>query len=188
MAATTLSHHYVAVNGVKLHYVRQGAGEPLLLIHGWPGFWYEWGKNIPALAEHFDVIAPDMRGYAYSDKPEQPPEVGIIVDKEDRSSAHGWQVQGKAGRLPLGPVDRESDPLHLGQPRCHHQARPPCLRRPERTVCLVPSMSMPPRPYVGLCEHEAQRDFAIAGTRLNGDRIGRPQLGQIAEEAQDDVA
>ncbi|TAK60058.1 MAG: alpha/beta hydrolase [Dehalococcoidia bacterium] len=76
MAATTLSHHYVTVNGVKLHYVRQGAGEPLLLIHGWPGFWYEWGKNIPALAEHFDVIAPDMRGYAYSDKPELPPEVG----------------------------------------------------------------------------------------------------------------
>ncbi len=76
MAATTLSHHYVAVNGVKLHYVRQGAGEPLLLIHGWPGFWYEWQKNIPALAERFDVIVPDMRGYAYSDKPDLPPEVG----------------------------------------------------------------------------------------------------------------
>jgi pimeloyl-ACP methyl ester carboxylesterase len=76
MAATTLSHHYVTANGVKLHYVRQGAGDPLLLIHGWPGFWYEWARNIPALAEHFDVIAPDMRGYAYSDKPELPPEVG----------------------------------------------------------------------------------------------------------------
>lgn len=76
MAATALSHHYATVNGVKLHYVRQGAGEPLLLIHGWPGFWYEWQRNIPALAGHFDVIAPDMRGYAYSDKPDLPPEVG----------------------------------------------------------------------------------------------------------------
>ena len=75
MAATTLSHHYVTVNGVKLHYVRQGAGEPLLLIHGWPGFWYEWIKNIAPLAAHFDVIVPDMRGYAYSDKPDLPPEV-----------------------------------------------------------------------------------------------------------------
>jgi pimeloyl-ACP methyl ester carboxylesterase len=76
MAATALSHHSVTVNGVKLHYVRQGAGEPLLLIHGWPGFWFEWHRNIAALAEHFDVIVPDMRGYAYSDKPDLPPEAG----------------------------------------------------------------------------------------------------------------
>lgn len=76
MSATSLSHHYVTVNGVKLHYVRQGAGEPLFLIHGWPGFWFEWHKNIDALARHYDVIVPDMRGFAYSDKPDLPPEVG----------------------------------------------------------------------------------------------------------------
>ena len=76
MGATTLSHHYATVNGVKLHYVRQGAGEPLLLIHGWPGFWFEWHRNIDALARHYDVIVPDMRGYAYSDKPDLPPETG----------------------------------------------------------------------------------------------------------------
>ncbi len=75
MAATSLSHHYATVNGVKLHYVRQGSGEPLLLIHGWPGFWFEWHENIDALAKHFDVIVPDMRGFAYSDKPTGPPEV-----------------------------------------------------------------------------------------------------------------
>jgi pimeloyl-ACP methyl ester carboxylesterase len=76
MAVDKISHHYVTVNGVKLHYVRQGAGEPLLLIHGWPGFWYEWHMNIGALAQHYDVIVPDMRGYAYSDKPDLAPEVG----------------------------------------------------------------------------------------------------------------
>jgi len=76
MAQDKLSHHYTSVNGIKLHYVRQGQGEPLLLIHGWPGFWYEWHKNIGALAEHFDVIVPDMRGFAYSDKPDLPPEQG----------------------------------------------------------------------------------------------------------------
>ena len=76
MAATTLSHHYVTVNGVKLHYVRQGSGDPLMLIHGWPGFWYEWHLNIEPLAKHFDVIVPDMRGFAYSDKPDVAPEVG----------------------------------------------------------------------------------------------------------------
>lgn len=76
MGERGLTHHYTTVNGVKLHYVRQGKGEPLLLIHGWPGFWYEWHKNIPALAEHYDVIVPDMRGFAYSDKPDLAPEVG----------------------------------------------------------------------------------------------------------------
>lgn len=75
MASTTLSHHYATVNGVKLHYVRQGSGDPLLLIHGWPGFWFEWHENIDALAKHFDVIVPDMRGFAYSDKPTGAPEV-----------------------------------------------------------------------------------------------------------------
>jgi pimeloyl-ACP methyl ester carboxylesterase len=76
MATAALSHHFTTVNGVKLHYVRQGQGEPLLLIHGWPGFWFEWHKNIGALAQHYDVIVPDMRGFAYSDKPDLAPEVG----------------------------------------------------------------------------------------------------------------
>jgi pimeloyl-ACP methyl ester carboxylesterase len=75
MGATSLSHHQVTVNGVKLHYVRQGAGDPLLLIHGWPGFWYEWHLNIDELSRHYDVIVPDMRGFAYSDKPDGAPEV-----------------------------------------------------------------------------------------------------------------
>jgi pimeloyl-ACP methyl ester carboxylesterase len=74
--ADELKHDHVTTNGVRLHYVRQGAGEPLLLIHGWPGWWYEWHLNIAPLAERFDVIAPDMRGYAYSDKPDLAPEVG----------------------------------------------------------------------------------------------------------------
>jgi pimeloyl-ACP methyl ester carboxylesterase len=68
------SHHNLTVNGLNYHYVRQGSGPPLFLIHGWPGFWYEWHKNIGPLSEHFDVVVPDMRGYAYTDKPDAPPE------------------------------------------------------------------------------------------------------------------
>jgi pimeloyl-ACP methyl ester carboxylesterase len=47
-----------------------------LLIHGWPGFHYEWRLNIGPLSERFTVVAPDMRGYAYTDKPDLPPEEG----------------------------------------------------------------------------------------------------------------
>ena len=57
------------VNGVRLHYVRGGAGEPLVLLHGWPQTWYEWHRLMPQLAEHYSVIAPDMRGFGDSAKP-----------------------------------------------------------------------------------------------------------------------
>ncbi len=70
------NHQFAQVNGVRLHYVRHGSGTPLLLLHGWPGFWFEWNKNIAGLAEHFDVVVPDMRGFAYSEKPDLPPELG----------------------------------------------------------------------------------------------------------------
>ena len=57
------------VNGVNIHYVRGGHGEPLVLLHGWPQTWYEWQRLLPPLAEHYTVIAPDLRGFGDSDKP-----------------------------------------------------------------------------------------------------------------------
>ncbi len=63
------NHKTARVNGINIHYVVHGQGSPVILIHGWPEFWYSWRNQIPALAEHFQVIAPDMRGFGYSDKP-----------------------------------------------------------------------------------------------------------------------
>lgn len=64
-----VEHGTARVNGIRLHYVARGDGLPLLLLHGWPQTWYEWRKIIPALAERYTVIAPDLRGYGESDKP-----------------------------------------------------------------------------------------------------------------------
>jgi len=69
-------HYEAQVNGLRYHYVRQGSGPPLVLVHGWPGFYYEWHLNIGPLSQRFDVVVPDMRGYGYSDKPDVPPEQG----------------------------------------------------------------------------------------------------------------
>ena len=64
------THHHATVNGVRLHYVEAGAGPLVVLLHGFPEFWYSWRRQIPALAAAgFRVIAPDMRGYNTSDKP-----------------------------------------------------------------------------------------------------------------------
>ena len=68
------NHQYATINGLRYHYVREGSGPPLFLIHGWPGFYYEWHLNIRPLSERFDVVVPDMRGYGHTDKPELPPE------------------------------------------------------------------------------------------------------------------
>lgn len=58
---------------VKLHYVRRGQGKPIILLHGWPGFWYDWRAVLPRLSEHGDVLAPDFRGFGESSKPEGDP-------------------------------------------------------------------------------------------------------------------
>jgi epoxide hydrolase 4 len=63
------SHSLVEVNGVILHCVTQGEGPLVLLLHGFPEFWYSWRYQIPELASRFKVVAPDMRGYDLSDKP-----------------------------------------------------------------------------------------------------------------------
>lgn len=57
------------VNGVKIHYVIGGKGEPLVLIHGFGQNWYMWNRLLPELSKHFTVIAPDLRGVGESDKP-----------------------------------------------------------------------------------------------------------------------
>jgi pimeloyl-ACP methyl ester carboxylesterase len=56
------SHHYgTGLGNTGIHYVRQGQGTPVLLLHGWPGFWFDWRKVIPQLSMSADVIAPDFR-------------------------------------------------------------------------------------------------------------------------------
>ena len=65
-----LAHRYADLGDVQLHYVEAGEGPLVLLLHGFPQFWYQWRHQIPALVEAgFRVVAPDMRGYNLSDKP-----------------------------------------------------------------------------------------------------------------------
>src|SRR5919205_579207 len=65
----TFSHHTASVNGIQLHYVIGGHGDPVVLLHGWPETWYAWHKVMPALAKNYTVVAPDLRGLGDSSKP-----------------------------------------------------------------------------------------------------------------------
>jgi pimeloyl-ACP methyl ester carboxylesterase len=59
----------VSVNGVSLHCLVEGEGPLVVLLHGFPESSHAWHKQVPALAKHYRVVAPDLRGYGGSDKP-----------------------------------------------------------------------------------------------------------------------
>jgi pimeloyl-ACP methyl ester carboxylesterase len=61
---------YAELGSVRLHYVEAGAGPLVVLLHGFPEFWYSWRAQIePLAAAGFHVVAPDLRGYNVSSKP-----------------------------------------------------------------------------------------------------------------------
>ena len=64
-----ITHHYFDTGDVVLHYARAGTGDPVVLLHGWPQSWYCWRKIMPALAQRYTVIAPDLRGLGDSSRP-----------------------------------------------------------------------------------------------------------------------
>ncbi|MBD1995876.1 alpha/beta hydrolase [Leptolyngbya sp. FACHB-541] len=65
----TWQHDYIISNGIRLHYVTQGEGPLMLMLHGFPEFWYSWRKQIPEFAQDYKVVALDLRGYNDSEKP-----------------------------------------------------------------------------------------------------------------------
>jgi pimeloyl-ACP methyl ester carboxylesterase len=60
---------YADSNGVKIHYATMGSGPLVVMIHGFPDYWYTWRKQMEGLADRFQVVAIDQRGYNLSDKP-----------------------------------------------------------------------------------------------------------------------
>jgi pimeloyl-ACP methyl ester carboxylesterase len=64
-----VKHGFAESNGVKIHYATLGKGPLVVMIHGFPDYWYTWRHQMEALAEDHQVVAIDMRGYNKSDKP-----------------------------------------------------------------------------------------------------------------------
>jgi haloacetate dehalogenase len=64
-----IKHHTLHANGIRQHYLEAGEGPSVVLLHGFPETSYAWRNQIPELAKHYRVIAPDLRGYGETDKP-----------------------------------------------------------------------------------------------------------------------
>lgn len=80
MPTETWQHRDIISNGIRMHYVTQGSGPLIVLLHGFPEFWYSWRHQIPFLAEHgYTAVAPDLRGYNDTDKPRTGYDVATLV-------------------------------------------------------------------------------------------------------------
>jgi haloacetate dehalogenase len=75
----------IRVNGVALNVVHGGAGDPVLLLHGYPQMHLLWHKVAPRLAERYRVVVPDMRGYGDSEKPQAGPDEHAVYCKRTMS-------------------------------------------------------------------------------------------------------
>lgn len=126
-------------DGLRLHYVAAGPedGEPVVLLHGFPQFWYTWHRQLPALADAgYRAVAPDLRGYNRSERPSGVAayrldrllgDVRGLLDALGHESAHlvghdwggvlGWEL---AGRSPEA-IDRLAI-LNAPHPAAYHRA------------------------------------------------------------------
>lgn len=97
-----MEEKYIETNGIKLHTVIIGSGEPIMLLHGFPDFWYGWRDIILGLKDKYKLIVPDMRGYNLSDKPEGIENYTLKILIED---IKGLSEALKLGKFNLGGHD-----------------------------------------------------------------------------------
>jgi pimeloyl-ACP methyl ester carboxylesterase len=127
-----IQHRTVETNGIRMHIAEQGAGPLVLLCHGFPESWYSWRHQLPALAAAgFHAVAPDMRGYGQTDRPEaidQYTLLHLVGDMVGLLDALGAETAAIAGH-------------DWGAPVAWHSA----LLRPDRFRAVI-GLSVPYRP------------------------------------------
>ncbi|NNE00981.1 MAG: alpha/beta hydrolase [Pirellulaceae bacterium] len=97
------THGFANSGDIQIHYVTKGDGPLVVMLHGFPDFWYTWRNQMPALSKHFQVVAIDQRGYNKSGQPQgvenyaMPKLVGdvkAVIEHFDRDKAivvgHDW--------------------------------------------------------------------------------------------------
>jgi pimeloyl-ACP methyl ester carboxylesterase len=142
-------HRFVELPGLRVHVAEAGAGEPLVLLHGFPQHWWGWRGVLPALAQHYRVVAPDLRGAGWTDAPRHGyTEEQLVADFVglldalglDRVHLAGLDIGGILGfRLCLSHPERVRRFACLGAP--HPYPAPPSLRVLRETWRLWPGFA-----------------------------------------------
>jgi pimeloyl-ACP methyl ester carboxylesterase len=190
-----VTHRTVATNGIHMHLAEQGTGPLIVLCHGFPESWYSWRHQIQALADAgFHVVAPDMRGYGQSDRPEAIEEytllhlVGDMVglldalgEEQAVIAGHDWGAPVAWHAAQLRP-DRFRAVIGLSVPfRPRGKARPTSVMPQTEDAVFYQLYFQEP----GVAEAELERDLrAYLRSVLfgySGDRgpSGEGQVGMI---------
>lgn len=111
----------ITTSGATIHGVRGGSGPPLLLLHGYPQTHVMWHRVAPVLAEHFTVVATDLRGYGDSSVPGDAPDHAtyakraMALDQVEVMAQLGFETFGVAGHDRGGRVARRMALDHPGR-------------------------------------------------------------------------
>jgi pimeloyl-ACP methyl ester carboxylesterase len=186
---TELRRRTVETNGIRMHLAEQGEGPLVLLCHGFPESWYSWRHQLPTLAEAgFHAVAPDMRGYGQTDRPDAIDQysmlhlVGDVVgllDALDAPSAviagHDWGAVVAWHAAQLRP-DRFRAVIGLSVPfRARGKARPTTVM-PRTDDAIWYQLYFQ---EAGVAEAELDRNvrtsFRIGRINVSGDAPLRPQ-------------
>ena len=154
-------HRYLELPGLHMHVAEAGSGEPLLLLHGYPQHWWGWYKVLPALAQHYRVICPDLRGAGWTD------------DAAGRLHAEQLvAVRGRAARRPRARPRAGDGPRlgRAGSPSCC-ACITPTASNADLTGDTAPGCEVPPA-AAGRCA-SALFQFAIATPVLGPWLVGK---------------
>jgi pimeloyl-ACP methyl ester carboxylesterase len=191
---TDIVHRAVDANGIKIHYAEAGAGPLVVLCHGWPESWYSWRHQLSALAEAgFRAVAPDMRGYGQTDRPEQVEKytmlhlVGDMVGLLDALgggqaviAGHDWGAPVAWNSALLRP-DRFRAVIGLSVPFLPRRPLRPTSTMPQTDEALFYQLYFQPE---GQAEAEFERDPAATLRTLlyvsSGDAPQRSAAAPIA--------
>jgi alpha/beta hydrolase fold len=110
-----ITHKFLTTNGINMHVAMAGEGPIVLLCHGFPESWYSWRHQLKALAKAgYCAVAPDMRGYGQTDKPEAIDQytllhltgdmVGLVEALGSKGSGHRGTRLGRTSGLAFGPI------------------------------------------------------------------------------------
>jgi pimeloyl-ACP methyl ester carboxylesterase len=169
LSMTELRHRTIETNGIRMHLAEQGAGPLVVLCHGFPESWYSWRHQLPALAEAgFHAVAPDMRGYGQTERPEAIDQytllhlVGDMVGLLDALGAEDAVIAGHDWGAPVAwhagllRPDRFRGVIGLSVPyRPRGEARPTTLMPQTENAVFYQLYFQTP----GVAEAELERDI-----------------------------
>jgi haloalkane dehalogenase len=175
-----VSKQYVTVDGIRLHYLEGGSGEAVLLLHGWPTSSFLWRNIVDKIAEKNRVIALDLPGFGFSDKP---------LDASYSFRFHSRILDGFLGAL---SIDRIGLAVHdLGGPiglywACHNPERIQKLAL--LNTIVYPKMSWAVIAFVSACRIPGLRSLLASPSGLRfAMRIGVSDPRKLTEEVMQGV-